>query len=133
MALEDEALQAVPEQERERLDRTHSVTLRVSTDLVLPRKLMATEPLQVRIASLASERCNALVDAGGHMKIRQHDAAITFGHRNGFISAVTNAFAHHYPLSLGPQHIWLCILQATAKHVELNAEAVRSKWVTHQG
>jgi hypothetical protein len=58
------------------------------------------------------------------MKICRHDAVFAFGHRNGYVSAVTNAFAHHYPLSLGPQHIWLCILQATAKDVELN---VRSK------
>merc|ERR1711939_1246217 len=114
-------------------DHMQSVTLPVSTDLAPPQDMMATEPLQARIATLASERCEGLVDAGGQMKMSEQDAVIAYGHRNGFISAVTNAFANHYPLSLGPQHIWLCILQATAKHVELNKEAVRSKWVAHQG
>ena len=113
-------------------DRTDSVTLPVSTDLVPPQGMMATESLQVRIASLV-ERCDGLVDAGGQMTTTAHDTVIAFGHRNGFISAVTNAFANHYPLALSPQHIWLCILQATAKHVELNSEAVRSKWVAHEG
>merc|ERR1712232_1014228 len=54
-------------------------------------------------------------------------------HAHGFIAAITNAFAHHYPLVLRPQHIWLLILQAIAKHVDKHAEELRSKWVQHEG
>jgi hypothetical protein len=43
------------------------------------------------------------------------------------------AFADHYPLVLSPDDIWILISFALAKHVDLNAEALRSTFVQHQG
>src|SRR5687767_11833147 len=50
-----------------------------------------------------------------------------------FLGAVHCAFASHYPLVLSPDDIWLCIAQGFATHVELNAEALRDRFVRHQG
>ena len=49
------------------------------------------------------------------------------------IDAVHVAFAEHYPLTLSPDDVWLCIAQGFALHVEANAEALRSRLVRHQG
>lgn len=43
------------------------------------------------------------------------------------------AFAEHFPLVIAPDHVWLLISFALAKHVDMNAEALRSKFVAHQG
>jgi hypothetical protein len=54
-------------------------------------------------------------------------------HANGFIAAVTTAFAEHRPLALRPEHIWTLVLQAVAVHVNQNAEELRSRFVAHDG
>ena len=52
---------------------------------------------------------------------------------NGFIRACEIAWAEHYPLRIDPSHIWLCITQAVALHVDKNGEKLREKWVVHEG
>jgi hypothetical protein len=47
--------------------------------------------------------------------------------------AVHLAFAQHRPLVLTPDAVWLCIAQSLATHIELNAEALRSRFVRHAG
>jgi Domain of unknown function (DUF4419) len=49
------------------------------------------------------------------------------------LEAVHAAFAEHYPLVLSPDDVWLCLAQGFAKHVEANAEALRSRFVRHAG
>jgi hypothetical protein len=49
------------------------------------------------------------------------------------IEAVHTAFAEHYPLVLSPDDVWLCLAQGFALHVEANAEALRSRFVHHEG
>jgi hypothetical protein len=49
------------------------------------------------------------------------------------IEAVHTAFAEHYPLTLSPDDVWLCLAQGFALHVEANAEGLRSRFVRHQG
>jgi uncharacterized protein DUF4419 len=49
------------------------------------------------------------------------------------IEAVHTAFAEHYPLALSPDDVWLCLAQGFALHVEANAEALRSRFVRHEG
>lgn len=82
-------------------------------------KLGRTEALgrlqQIRIEA-ASEHEN-LVHSGG----------------KGFLVALLMAFAQHLPLQLSPDHIWALITYAFTKHVETNAEALRSNFVSHQG
>ena len=52
---------------------------------------------------------------------------------NGLVQTVAFAFDKHLPLTLRPQYFWLAISQAVAKHVEGNAEALRSKFVAFKG
>ena len=52
---------------------------------------------------------------------------------NGFIEAVHTAYAKHYPLVLSPDHIWTCIVQGFAAHVNQNAEKLRHLFVEHEG
>ncbi len=49
------------------------------------------------------------------------------------IDAVHEAFSHHRPLTLSPDAIWLVIAQGFSHHILLNAEALRSRLVRHQG
>lgn len=49
------------------------------------------------------------------------------------LEAVHTAFAQHYPLVLSPDDVWLCLAQGFALHVEANAEALRSRFVRHEG
>jgi len=46
--------------------------------------------------------------------------------KNGFLHALLLSFAHHLPLSLKPDHIWLLITNAFASHVNLNSSRLRS-------
>ena len=52
---------------------------------------------------------------------------------NGFIGACEIAWIEHYPLILSPSHIWLAITQGVALHVFHNAQALRKKYVMHEG
>jgi hypothetical protein len=52
---------------------------------------------------------------------------------NPFVYAIHRAFADHLPLVLSPDDLWLCIAQAFGLHVNLHAEALRDRLVSHQG
>ncbi len=52
---------------------------------------------------------------------------------HGFIAATNTAFQRHYPLVLSPDMLWLLIAQGFAIHIRENAEALRGKFVTHEG
>ena len=52
---------------------------------------------------------------------------------SSFIISSLTAWSKHYPFRFRPEHIWLLILQATAVHVDQNAEKLRSKYVKHKG
>ncbi|WP_235880183.1 DUF4419 domain-containing protein [Polyangium aurulentum] len=52
---------------------------------------------------------------------------------NPFVEAVGTAFSLHYPLVLSPDDVWLCIAQGFGAHVDVNAEALRSRFVRHEG
>ncbi|WP_437991049.1 DUF4419 domain-containing protein [Sorangium sp. So ce145] len=47
--------------------------------------------------------------------------------------AAHDAFYLHHPLVLSPDAVWLCLAQGFAHHVALNAEALRGRFVRHQG
>jgi len=49
------------------------------------------------------------------------------------LEAVHTAFSEHYPLVLSPDDVWLCVAQGFALHAEVNAEALRSRFVRHAG
>ncbi|MBQ0047907.1 MAG: DUF4419 domain-containing protein [Prevotellaceae bacterium] len=52
---------------------------------------------------------------------------------NAMFSMLMMAYAHHRPLILSPDDVWLCISQGFAQHVNQNAEALRDKLVSHEG
>lgn len=54
-------------------------------------------------------------------------------HGHGFVQAVHMAFDKHMPLTLAPDDVWLCIAQGFANHVNANAEALRKRFVDHEG
>lgn len=53
--------------------------------------------------------------------------------KNGFLSTVHQAYNDHRPLALSPDHFWLTIAQGLAKHINLNAEKLRHKFVDFEG
>merc|ERR1712232_1054137 len=113
---------------------TRSIQLLVTPELTVPAERLHTQPLaQVMQQLAAKESGKGLIDAGGLFDFEDSATVLSRCHPHGFIAAATAAFANHYPLAVRPQHFWLMILQGIAKHVELNGEEVRSKWVSHEG
>ncbi len=52
---------------------------------------------------------------------------------NSFAKAAHDAFYEHHPLRIRPDDIWFCIAQGFASHVNLNADGLRERLVSHQG
>lgn len=52
---------------------------------------------------------------------------------NGFVSAAHLAYANHLPLIISPDDLWLTISQGLSKHININAEALRHQFVSHEG
>ena len=52
---------------------------------------------------------------------------------HGLLMAVHLAYAHHLPLILTPDDIWLCVAQGVGQHVHANVEALRGELVGHGG
>ena len=50
-----------------------------------------------------------------------------------FVEAVHLAYSQHLPLVISPDAIWYLISSGVAAHVNANAEALRSKFVDHEG
>jgi len=50
-----------------------------------------------------------------------------------FAQSAHDAFYDHFPLTISPDDIWFCLVQGFANHVNLNAEALRHKFVNHSG
>lgn len=54
-------------------------------------------------------------------------------HSNAFVEALTQSYAQHYPLVLGPDEVWMTLAQSFAQHVDQNAEKLRRLFVQHEG
>lgn len=55
------------------------------------------------------------------------------GTTHPMVEAIHTAFAEHYPLVLSPDDVWLCLAQGFAMHVEADTEALRSRFLRHEG
>ena len=78
--------------------------------------------------------CKMQVKPESHFKFPQHLDPV--GHLrvgNSFVGAVHAAYDNHYPLVLGPDMIWQCVVQGFAIHVNKNAERLRHLFVAHEG
>ncbi len=94
--------------------------------------------LQRQAAAEAASRTRAApevlaIEACGANQERLVRVPQLHGETHPLIEAVHTAFAEHYPLVLSPDDVWLCLAQGLALHVEANAEALRSRFVRHQG
>lgn len=90
----------------------------VSGDRLAPAQLVSS--LAARLAGKlesADANCGNLVECSGHP----------------FVHAVHLAFARHLPLVLSPDDVWLCLAQGFGAHVNLHAESLRRKLVSHEG
>lgn len=54
-------------------------------------------------------------------------------YNNALVHAVGEAYNQHRPLVLSPDAIWCTLVQGLSKHIELNAEELRDKFVSHEG
>lgn len=52
---------------------------------------------------------------------------------NALVEAVQLAFIEHRPLTLSPDAVWLCLARGFAEHVNQNHEALRQRFVRHEG
>src|SRR5262245_17823835 len=52
---------------------------------------------------------------------------------NALVQAAHDAFYQHQPLVLSPDAVWFCLAQGFAQHISLNAEALRHRFVRHEG
>jgi Domain of unknown function (DUF4419) len=50
-----------------------------------------------------------------------------------FAEAAHTAFYEHYPLVIGPDDVWFCIVQGFAQHVTQHTERLREHFVKHEG
>jgi hypothetical protein len=63
----------------------------------------------------------------------EEDADPLFAIENPLVAAVHRAFSEHRPLRLTPDHLWLTLSQGFAFHVDNHAEALRGRFVRHEG
>lgn len=89
----------------------------------LPKAKDYVDIVKRRLGGVTPESCS---------KINQKDLIQTHT-TNAFVGAVHTAYAHHYPLVLSPDIIWMCIAQGFSQHVNANAENLRHHFVAHDG
>ena len=64
---------------------------------------------------------------------RYHGSLVAGVGDHPLVAATSLAFSGHRRLTLSPDAIWLLIAQGFANHVNANAEALRRRFVSHQG
>lgn len=64
---------------------------------------------------------------------RYHGRLVEGVRAHPVIAALHRAFTQHRPLCLSPDMVWLLLCQGVAHHINLHAEALRSRLVRHQG
>lgn len=52
--------------------------------------------------------------------------------QHGFVQSIVQAWCHHFPIILKPDHIWLLILQGISKHVSSNATELRRRLLSRK-
>jgi hypothetical protein len=95
---------------------------------------VASEPMKVRPRADAMKR---LLCGKSERRIEQiwESGAdlVSANDMNALAQAAHDAFYMHYPLVLSPDAVWFCLAQGFAQHVSLNAEALRHRFVRHEG
>lgn len=113
--------------------RTGMNTVTFTVDAVQPgTEPMPTQPVKDAISALLNSPKQPLESWSVSTPILVQYRSDALG-IHPFLLAVNTAYDKHYPLVLSPDMIWLLILQGLASHVNANAEALRKKFVTHNG
>src|SRR3954447_14714885 len=102
----------------------HAVTIPVS-DVSRAKKPGSRLDLRASVEGLLQRRIEAM-DVSDEKLVCCKDA-------HPFAQAAHDAFYDHCPLTISPDDIWFCIAQGFAHHVNLNAEALRHRFVGHEG
>ena len=89
-------------------------------------KPLETVPFRDRVFQALGEKTESCSRSNTPL-VKQH------GNLNPFFNAALEAFEEHRALVISPDMIWLLITQAFALHINANAEALRSRFVSHQG
>jgi Domain of unknown function (DUF4419) len=101
------------------------ITTFAVSDVPLRAKALRTEKIKTSVERLVNSPIEACHDYTA-------DVVVQPGY-NALFAAADFAYRHHFPLTLSPDHIWLTIAQGFAQHVSLNAEALRTRLVPHEG
>src|SRR5689334_4391888 len=62
-----------------------------------------------------------------------HQEVVDGHHYHALLEAVYLAFNEHRPLVLSPDAVWITITQGVAHHMAAQGEALRDRFVAHQG
>jgi hypothetical protein len=102
------------------------LTFRVN-DVTPPKEALTKLPAVNKLVNAAT----ALVDDGG---VSEHAPLLAKSLvEHAFLDAILIAFNDHRSLALKPSHFWLMVIQGVALHVSAHSEALRTKWVMHEG
>ena len=92
---------------------------------------------------LADKRDIETVDYVGELRtalrrpIEQHwlprNPVVVCDNQHALLSALQHAFYDHLPLRLTPDAIWITLARGFSLHVNKNAEALRHRFVSHEG
>jgi hypothetical protein len=82
----------------------------------------------VSLATLLTQLNELGVEAAG-----ASFSSLVYAPMNPFVGAIHFAYAEHYPLALSPDDVWVTLAHGFATHVDQNAEALRSRFVRHEG
>lgn len=95
-------------------------------DVEPAQEQLALEPATTQFA----RRCGASLLAISH---NESSLLVRADGNHPLVSAVHLAFSQHRPLLLTPDDIWMVIAQGFAYHLNQHAEALRDRFVRHQG
>jgi len=91
---------------------------------------LGDKPMAVTSAREAfNARTKSQVEASGAV----HQGLISGLDSHAFMGALHLSYSKHYPLILSPDTVWLTIAQGFGNHVNANAEALRKRFVSHEG
>lgn len=99
-----------------------------STFAVSPVAVVRSPLASLDLRTSLNERGFARLESAGTTR-----ALVRVPAMHGVLGAIHLAFAEHRPLALSPDHVWLCVTQAVARHVTGHSEALRHRFVKHEG
>ncbi len=100
--------------------------------LVVPVSDVApTEPAKTRLDPRAS--LEGVLQRRVEAVALSDDRLVVCNDAHPFAQAAHDAFFKHLPLTISPDDVWFCLAQGFAHHVNANAEALRHRFVRHEG